>query len=176
MDVIELLKKEMLRRGYSLRTIKTYVACLKDFLRHCRKEPRKITKADVKEYLEKLSEKEKSGSTLNVHLSALIFLMRNILNKNFTAKIKYSRTPTKLPVVLSKDEVVNLINAIENEKHKLMIKLMYGAGLRVSELVNLRVRDFELENNFGWVRMGKGGKDRMFIVAESLKQELIYHI
>ena len=56
-----------------------------------------------------------------------------------------------------------------------MIKLLYSAGLRVSELVNLRVRDLELENNFGWVRSGKGNKDRMFILAGSLKEELIYH-
>src|SRR3989338_8971152 len=106
MDVIELLKKEMLRRGYSLRTIKTYVVCLKDFLKHCCKEPRKITKADVKEYLGRLHNKGKSRSTLNVSLSALVFLLKNILNKNFAVKISYSRTPKSLPVVLSKDEVV----------------------------------------------------------------------
>jgi len=173
MDVIELLKKEMLRRSYSVRTIKTYIECLREFLKCCHKEPRRITKSDVKEYLDKLQNKGKSGSTLNIHLSALIFLMKNILNKNFTAKIKYSRTPSKLPVVLLKEEIVRLINAIENEKHRLMIKLLYGAGLRVNELVSLRVKDFEFENNFGWVRGGKGNKDRMFVVAESLKQELI---
>ncbi len=53
-----------------------------------------------------------------------------------------------------------------------MIKLMYGAGLRVSELVNLRVNDLDLNNNFGFVRKGKGNKDRLFIVANSLKEEL----
>jgi len=176
MDVIELVKKEMLRRGYSLRTIKTYIECLKEFLKCCYKEPRKITKSDVRKYLDSLHNEGKSGSTLNIHLSALIFLMKNILNKNFTAKIKYSRTPKSLPVVLLKEEVASLINSIENKKHRLMIKLLYSAGLRVSELVNLRVKDFEFENNFGWVRRGKGNKDRMFIVAGSLKQELNYHI
>jgi len=176
MDVIELMKKEMLRRGYSLRTIKTYIGCLRDFLKCCHKEPRRITKSDVKEYLDRLYDKGKSGSTLNIHLSALIFLMKNILNKNFTAKIKYSRTPQSLPVVLSKEEVARMINAIENEKHKLMVKLLYSSGLRVSEFVNLRIRDFELENNFGWVRGGKGNKDRMFIVAELLKEEIMLHI
>ena len=57
-----------------------------------------------------------------------------------------------------------------------MVRLMYGAGLRVSELVNLKITDLDLENNYGWVRRGKGNKDRLFIIPESLKQELVSYI
>lgn len=155
MDIIEMMKKEMLRRKYSIRTIKTYVYCLKEFLKHCNKEPRKISKKDVKDYLYMLTEKGVSGSTINLHLNSLKFLMEEILNKSFMIKIKYSKTPKQLPIVLTKQEVEKLISAIENAKHSLMVKLLYSAGLRVSELTNLKVKDLEFENNYGWVRHEK---------------------
>jgi len=170
MDVLYLLRKEMLRRNYSNRTIKTYLDCIRQFLRTYKSEVRKISKSDVKNYLENLG--DKTGSTKNVHLSALIFLMKNILNKNFTSKLKYSRMPKTLPIVLSREEIHLLINSTDNEKHKLIVKLLYGSGLRVSEIVNLRVRDLDLENNYGWVRGGKGNKDRMFIVPKMLINEI----
>jgi integrase/recombinase XerD len=59
--------------------------------------------------------------------------------------IKYSKVPEKIPVVLSKEEVKGLFETIENKKHRLMIEMMYSAGLRVSELINLRIRDLEIE-------------------------------
>ena len=176
MDLQELMKKELLRRNYSLRTIKTYLYCLRKFLQYYKKEERKISKKDVKDYLDKLMNKNLSGSTINVNLNALKFLLEEILNKKFILKIKYSKTPKTLPIFLTKDEVIRLLNKIENEKHKLMIKLIYGGGLRVNELVNLKVKDLNFENNYGWVRQGKGNKDRLFIIPNSLKQELINYI
>src|SRR3989344_7259572 len=173
MDLIELMKKEMLRRKYSLRTIKTYRDCLNKFLLFCKKEPRKINKKDIKDYLNNLQERNKTGSTINIHLNALKFAMEEILNKNFMVRIKYSKTPKTLPTVLTKEETVKLIDSIENERHRLMIKLMYSAGLRVSELVNLKIIDLDLEKNYGWVRHGKGNKDRLFIIAGTLKEEIL---
>lgn len=177
MDVIEKLKKEGLQRGYSINTIKTYNFYLKKFLKFCHKEPRKFTKKDIKDYLDKLIKKGRSGNTINVNLQALKFLMENILNKRkYFYNIRYSKTPKRLPIVLTKQEVIDLINSIKNNKHKLMIKLMYSSGLRVSELVNLKVSDLNLINNFGYIRKGKGAKDRLFIIANSLKKELFDYI
>lgn len=177
MDIIELVKKEGLRRRYSTKTIKTYLVCIKNFLKYCDKEPRKFTKKDVRDYLNKLAEKDKAGSTINVNLQALKFMMEYILNKKkYFYNIRYSKVPRKLPIVLTKEEVITLINSIKNEKHKLMVKLMYSSGLRVSELLDLKVCDLNLINNFGWVRNGKGSKDRLFIIADSLKQEFLDHI
>ena len=176
MDLIELMKKEMLRRKYSFRTIKAYRDCLNKFLLFCKKEPRKITKKDIKDYLDNLQERNKTGSTINIHLNALKFAMEEILNKNFMVRIKYSKTPKTLPTVLTKEETVKLIDSIENERHRLMIKLMYSAGLRVSELVNLKIIDLDLEKNYGWVRHGKGNKDRILIIAESIKEELLNYV
>lgn len=177
MDIIEKFKKEALRRRYSLRTIQTYLFCIRNFLKFCPKEPKKFTKKDIRDYLELLSEKNKSGSTINVNLQALKFMMEYVLNKRkYFYNIKYSKVSRRLPTVLEKEEVISLINSIENNKHKLMIKLIYSAGLRVSELLNLKAEDLNLINNFGYVRKGKGNKDRLFIIADSLKQELFDYI
>jgi site-specific recombinase XerD len=172
MDIIESMKKELLRRKYSIKTVKIYIYYVKRFLNHIKKEPKRINISDVKEYLNFLS-KDNSGSTLNVNLMAIKFMMEEILHKRkYYYDIKFSKTPRKLPVVLTQEEVKNLIRTIDNPKQKLMIKLMYSSGLRVSELVRLKVKDLEIENGFGWVRGGKGNKDRLFIIARSIKEEL----
>ncbi len=142
----------------------------------CRKDPKDVNKKEIKKFLDKFVEKKSPGNTINVYLNALKFLYEQILNKKLTIKIKYSKTPQTLPTVLTKDETQILFKTITNKKHKLMIQLLYSAGLRVSELVKLKVQDIDLQNNQGWVRKGKGNKDRLFVIAESIKQELKNHI
>jgi len=177
LDIIESIKKEGFRRRYSLKTIKTYLFCIKNFLKSCQKEPKKFTKQDIKDYLNKIAEKGITGSTINVNLQALKFMMEYVLNKRkYFYNIKYSKISKKLPIVLNKEETINLINSIKNKKHQLMIKLIYSAGLRVSELLDLKVENLDLMNNFGYVRNGKGAKDRLFIIADSIKKELFDHI
>ena len=173
MDYIDSMKKELLRRKYSDKTIKTYIYCIRKFLKNSKKEPKKINKSDIINYLNSFIEKDFTGSTINVYLQSIKFLMEEVLHKKRAFyNIKYSKTPKTLPIVLSKEEIIKLISSIENRKHKLMIKLMYSAGLRVSELVHLKIQDLEIDKNYGWVRKGKGNKDRLFIIAKSIKQEL----
>jgi integrase/recombinase XerD len=172
MDIIELINKEGFRRKLSVQTIKAYCFCVGKFLVFCNKDPRKITKKDVREFMEYLADKGKSGNTLNVYLNAVKFMTEGLLFKNWRLDIRYSKVPKGLPTVLTKHEVLKLINSIENQKHKLMVSLMYSAGLRVSELVNLKAGDLEFDRNYGWVRHGKGNKDRIFILSEKLKEGL----
>lgn len=176
MDIPELIRKEGLRRGLSHKTIKTYRQCVKKFFMQCPKDPKEIKKQDIKDYLDKMIEKGSCGNTINVNLNALKFLYGQILNKRLMLRIKFSKTPKTKPVFLSKEEVLRLIDAIKNPKHRLMVKLIYSAGLRVNELVSLKPEHFDFKNNYGWVRKGKGNKDRMFMIAESLKKELAEHI
>jgi site-specific recombinase XerD len=172
MDIEEAVKRECKRRRYSGRTIKTYIYCINRFLKFAGKGIDKISKKDVRLFLESLSEKKLTGNTMNVYHMAIRFLFEDVLDKRIWVDIKYSKVPEKLPVVLSKEEVKKLFSVIKNPKHKLMIQLMYSAGLRVSELINLKINDIDLDKDYGWVRRGKGGKDRIFIVAKSLKSEL----
>lgn len=173
LDVLEKMRKEMMRRRYSVRTIKTYRGCVKRFLNSNHKDVRKYSKKDIREFLERLAEKGASGSTINVYLQALKFMMEYALNKRVWVDIRYAKDDRKrLPEALSKEEVLALFAAIDNPKHRLMVKLMYSAGLRVSELLDLRTRDLELSKGYGWVRKGKGRKDRLFVIAKCLNKEL----
>ena len=173
MDVIELIKKEGRRQGLSNKTIITYTFCVKKFMNYNKQEIKFIKKQDIKDYLDYLLDKGATGNTLNVYVSALKFLFSDVLTKRIMLNIKYSKTPKNLPTFLTKEEIKLLINSITNQKHQLMIKVMYSAGLRVSELLNLKLEDLESEKNYGWVIKGKGNKDRLFILASSLKQELL---
>lgn len=172
MDVLYEMELELRRRNYSPRTLETYLGCVKSFIRWFNKDIVHARRNNIKEFLDYLCSKGSSPSTLNVHLQAILFVFNNVLHKKMFVPIKYSRIPKKLPEVLTKEEVVRLFSTIRNEKHLLMVKLMYSAGLRISELVHLRIKDLEFDNNTGWVRKGKGGKDRIFIIANSIKEEL----
>ena len=168
-NIEEAVKRECKRRRYSDKTVKTYLYCINRFLRFIKKGINTISKKDVRLFLEHLSEKGKSGNTMNTYHMAIRFLFEDILDKRIWIDIKYSKVPEKLPIILSKEEVKKLFNAINNEKHRLMVQVMYSAGLRVSELINLKVKDLDIKKNYGFVRQGKGNKDRIFIISESLK-------
>lgn len=173
MDVLYNMKREMLRRKLSPRTVNTYLFWVKKFLMVNKdKEIREFSKKDVREFLYKLEERDVSGSTLNVVHNALRFMMIDVLHKACYLKIRYAKTSIKKPEYLTKEEVFRVLSVIQNSKHKLLVSLMYGAGLRVREVTHLKVTDFSFEENIGWVRGGKGNKDRPFIIPQKLKKEL----
>lgn len=176
MDVVYSMKREMFRRRYSIRTIKTYCYCLNRFLKICHKPVRKITKKDIRGFMENIMDRDVSGNTINVYWNAIKFFYREILHKNWIIRMGYAKTPLSVPEFLTKKEVLRLFEVIENKKHKLMLILMYSAGLRVNELVHLKPRDFDFKYNHGWVRHGKCNKDRLFIIAKKLKHPLIEYI
>ncbi|MCK4670605.1 MAG: tyrosine-type recombinase/integrase [Nanoarchaeota archaeon] len=172
-DVLYNMKREMLRRKLSPRTVKTYLYYVHKFLLTYKdKEPKQFSKKDVREFLYNMEQRDVSGSTLNVVHNALRFMMIDVLHKACYLKIKYAKTPKRQPQYLTKKEVNRVLYVITNPKHKLLVSLMYGAGLRVREVTRLRVTDFSFEENIGWVRSGKGNKDRPFIIPRSLKHEL----
>jgi len=176
MDVAGLITKEGWRLGRSPRTIKTYIYVVEKFLRTYHKEPHQVTKRDIENHLLRLQERNSSGNTMNVHLNALKFFYERVLKKKLTVNIEFAKVRKSLPTVLSKEETSALFSAISNPKQQLMVKLLYASGMRVSELASLRVRDLEFNNNYGWVRNGKGGKDRLFIIAKKLKNEILARI
>jgi integrase/recombinase XerD len=168
-DVDKAVRKECNRRRFSHKTTKTYLYGIHRFLDFTGKDLGKISKKDVRLFLEHLSEKGLAGNTLNTYHMAIRFFLVDVLDKKIWVDIKYSKTPQRLPTVLSKGEVKRLFEAINNEKHRLMVEVMYSAGLRVSEIVNLRVRNLEIDKGYGFVRAGKGNKDRLFILSDKLR-------
>jgi integrase/recombinase XerD len=125
-----------------------------------------LSKKDALEFLTNLSERKVAGNTMNVYHMAIRFFLEDILHKNMKLNIKYSKRPEKIPVFLTKEEVKRLIGKISNWKHRLMIEVLYGGGLRVSELLNLKVGDLLIDNGYGFIRQGKGRKDRIFVLSK----------
>ncbi|MEK6967087.1 MAG: site-specific tyrosine recombinase/integron integrase [Nanoarchaeota archaeon] len=169
--MLEDLETELQLRGVSEHTAKAYLSHNARFLKWIKKEPKDISEDDVKRFIGSLIKKRLSQNTIALIKAALKFYYGEILNKN-VVHFKTAKISKKLPTVLSKDEVKNLINSAKNGKSKLMLKMLYSSGLRVSELVHLKHEDLESKEKIGWVRSGKGRKDRLLILSDSLIAEL----
>ncbi len=176
MNITELITKTGLRQGLSRNTLKTYCYCVERFFRICRKNPYALRKQDLLEYMDKLIEHNAPGNTVNVQINALKFFYEQVLHRRLTINLPIQKVPKRLPYFLQKEQVMLMLHHIDNPKHQLMIALLYGTGMRVSELTHLRVQDFVFSSNYGWVRQGKGKKDRLFIIPEKLKEKLQEYI
>jgi len=166
---LEALRRELLLRNYSPRTIKAYTYCVNPFLEFASDNPVGLSDEDVKSFILLKKAEDLAPKTLNLYISAIKFLYRHVLKSERQIDIKFSKTPRKLPVVLTKKEVHAILDEVRNPKHKLMLSLIYGSGLRVSEVVRLRVRDVDLEKMVLYIRQSKGMKDRMSVVSEKLR-------
>lgn len=158
---IEELQKYMRVAGYSSRTIESYTRCIKE-----------IGESDLMEFLDKLAKKGHSGFTLNQYHSAYKLYVTKIIGKKWNAPFPYSKRHKILPVVLNRDEITVLLDALKNNKHRLMLALAYGGGLRVSEVIKLKVQDIDLNNLSLTVRSGKGKVDRLSIIPEKFSPDL----
>lgn len=160
------LKTELELRGFSKQTLRSYISANKRFLNFIKKQPKEITEDNVKEYMGHLiSEKGLSPRSLALNKAALKFLYDEVLKKNIV-NFKTPKISKNLPVVLSKTEIQNLLATPKNFKHRLILTLMYSSGLRVSEVAKLRKNELELDEKIGWVRSGKGKKDRLIILSD----------
>ena len=174
--MLKKLETELKLRGFSERTVDTYVRHNRLFLEALKKQPEEVTEDDVKNYMADLmAVKKLSGKTVSLKKSALKFLYDEMMKKNIV-NIKTPKTSKQIPEVLSREEIKKLIDAAPTSKTRLVIKLLYSTGLRVSELVNLKIKDFNLEDKSGWVRKGKGSKDRFFTLSPLLIDELNQYI
>jgi integrase/recombinase XerD len=152
-------------------TLRNYLDANKQLLNHSNKQPSLINQQDVKLYLAD-NMTEKSSSSTILFLAAIKFAYTSLLQADPTSGIKRPKNQKKIPVVLTKQEVQNLIKSTFTTKSNLIIQLLYSSGLRVSEIVNLKPTDIDFAENTGWVREGKGQKDRMFILSEKLSRKL----
>jgi len=158
-------------RGFSDNTIKTYITVNTLFLKWVKKQPEEVLEQDIKDYLADLISKDMATSSIALKKAALKFLYDEVLKKSIV-NLKTPKIPRKIPVILTKEEIRNLIDAASNPKSKLIIQFLYSTGLRLSELIKLKVDDLEMGERVGWVRKGKGNKDRIFILSNTLTREL----
>lgn len=170
------LEQEMKLKGFSQKTIKSYLYYITDFSRFTNKKLCKVNTQDIRSYLEKLIDQKKSQSTINITYSALKLYFEKNLRRKFFINIPRVKKTKKLPHVLTTSEVKKILSPVQNVKHKLMLATIYSAGLRVSELPRVKVKDLDLESRLIRIRQGKGGKDRMSIISEDLSEVLKKYI
>jgi len=168
---IKKLETELKLRGFSDKTLKAYSFYNQKFLEFIKKSPEEVTEDDIKSFMAKKIDEKRSAKTLATIKAALKMFYDEILKKNIV-NFPTPKIEKKLPTVLTREEVKNLILSAKNKKHKLILMLLYSSGLRISELTNLKVGDLELDEGIGWVRKGKGKKDRLFIISKKLIEEL----
>jgi len=166
------IEDELKLRNYSRKTIKSYLGCLSDYFRYLKNIKKDSDATLIKKYLLEKQTAGQSSQTINLHLNAIKYFYREIMKSAVAVDLKFSKVSKKLPVVLSRSEIEKVLNSIRNEKHRLMVALAYGSGLRVSEVINLRVGDVNLDELTVHIKDAKGGKDRLTIFPEKLKADL----
>lgn len=171
-ELLEKIKDELRLRNYSRKTIRSYLFCLGEYFKHIKIVKKNPEIAAIKKYLLEKQDRGQSSQTINLHLQAIKYFYREIMENASPIDIKFAKTASKLPVVLSRNEIKQIIDSIENKKHKLLISLSYGAGLRVSEAINLKNKDINLEELTIHIKGAKGNKDRMTIFSEKIKPDI----
>ena len=161
-------------RNYAPTTVRCYIRSVAEFAQHFNKPPDQLGPEEIRAWqLYLLNEKRVKLSTYIQAVCALRFFYQNTLHRKIEIdRIPLPRYEKKLPVILSKAEVKALLEAPKNLKHRAMLATMYGAGLRVSEVANLKVSDLDRDRRVIWVRGGKGHKDRQVMLAEPLREVL----
>jgi len=162
------LKQEIEIRNFSSKTAKSYLNSLDKFLEFAKdKELREKT---VKNYIQ-IKIKNYNPSTIAHEIFAIQFFFLNVLGRKiYIPRPKRNKT---IPEILTKEEIKQMIDITTNIKHSLILKVLYGCGLRVSELINLKKEDINFQENLIHVKLGKGKKDRFVCIPDSLKRELL---
>jgi site-specific recombinase XerD len=165
-------------RHYSRRTEQAYSAWIRRFIVfHGKRHPRDLGEREVTAFVSHLAELGVSASTQNQALSAILFLFEVVLGERlgWMNEIVRAQRPVRLPVVLSRPEVSALLSRLRGPTW-LMASLLYGAGLRLLECAELRVKDINFDRGELTIRDGKGGKGRVTMLPAAVKEPLLDHL
>lgn len=177
--LLDQVRSSLRLKHRSPKTEKAYVYWIKQFIFfHSKRHPAEMGTPEITEFLSHLAEKRKvSASTQNQAFNALIFLYKHVLEIELKGRINSVRAKQtlRLPVVMSREEVSRVLSTM-NGTNRLMAGLLYGCGMRLNEVVSLRVKDIDFASDLITIREGKGGKDRTVMMPESLKPALAEQI
>lgn len=173
MDVyLKKLEDELRLRKYSAKTVKSYIACVAEYLHYKQSGFESVDTDSIKHYLLSKINKNMSSQTINQNLQAINFFCWNVLKYRGKIDIRFAKTPSKLPIVLSRNEIIKIIDSMNNAKHKLLISLSYASGLRVSEVMNLKIKDLNLSELIIHIKGAKGNKDRITVFPEKIREDI----
>jgi integrase len=161
-------------RGFSVRTHESYLAAVTDLARHVHRSPDKIGIEEIRGHFEYLAtERSLSGASCRLFLNGIRFLYRQVLDRpGFDLDIPIPKKAQRIPELLTRAEVGRILSACANPKHRMMFTLCYGCGLRLSELVSVKVRDIDGERRLLRIEQGKGAKDRLVPLSDTLLVQL----
>ncbi len=177
--IIEEYRKAIEARHYSKRTLEIYTTWVTRYIKFfAPRSPARLGEEEINQFLTHLAVKETvSSSTQNQALAALLFLYRYVFNRpvDGLGEVIRAQKPKRLPIVLSRDEIRVILEHLHDDKW-LAAKLMYGTGIRLMECLSLRVQDIDFNQNQIMIRSGKGAKDRVTMLPESLKKPIKDHL
>lgn len=166
--------KAMQTRGFSVRTHESYLNAVTDLARYFHRSPDQLGLDDLRRYFEYLAtERCLSGASCRLFLHGIRFLYLQVLGWSaFDVAIPIPKKAQRIPELLTRSEVGRILSACANPKHRMMLTLCYGCGLRLGELVSLKVRDIDGERKLLRVEQGKGAKDRLVPLSDTLLAQL----
>lgn len=158
-------------KGFSRQTIKSYYYNVRRFLEFVEKSGLNLNNDGVKSYLLTLN---LSVNSARLQYASLRFFFSEVLKQPFTTQeIPIKKKEKSLPKLLSQEQIKKMIDSSDNLKHRLVVKLLYSSGLRLQELIDLKRKDLDFDRNVIYVRKGKGRKDRITLMSESLRLDLL---
>lgn len=171
-DILNKSKRVLKLKNYSTKTLKTYLLYIKEYIRFSKNAGIKNKQKAIEEFLLDKHKRQQSPQTINLALNAIKFLYAKVLKDPQKIDLKFAKRSKKLPVVLSHAEIEKIIEATDNAKYKLMISLGYACGLRVSEVINLKVADLHIDELVVHIKNAKGKKDRISVLPKKLQNDL----
>jgi site-specific recombinase XerD len=176
-NYIEKLEYRMKLKGFSPKTIKSYTYNTQNFLNFIKINPEKVSKEDIESHFANLIKKGYMSASIKLNYASIKFFFTWVIPRNIDfVKIDTPKKEKKLPKVLSKKDILSMIDNTENLKHKLLLEILYSSGLRVGEAVNLKISDIDVDRNIIRVNQGKGSKDRQSILSKKLKEDLLKYL
>lgn len=173
--LLEVVRQSLRTKHYSIRTEQVYLGWIRRFVAfHGRRHPRDLGAVEVTAFLSDLAVAGNvSASTQSQALSAILYLYRDVMGMDlpWLQDVVRAKRPRKLPVVLSRDEVQRLLLQADGEAG-LVVRLLYGTGMRILEACRLRIQDVDMDRRIITIRDGKGAKDRVTVLPGSLMDEL----
>ncbi len=166
----------MLVRGFAARTHQSYLGAVEGLARYYHRSPEQLGTVEVQDYfLYLVKERHLAPASCRLALNGIRFLYKDVLHQAFEAKIQVPKRPQRIPELLTRKEVAAILEACLNRKYRMMLTVCYGCGLRVSELIHLKVRDIDGERRLLRIDQGKGAKDRMVEIPETLLRQLRHY-
>jgi site-specific recombinase XerD len=169
-----MMLEELQRRNLSQLTVHCYLRAVEEFALFFKRPPDQLGPEHIRQYQAHLfTERKLDANTVSQHLAALRFFYNKTLKRNWSVEeTPYPKRPIRLPDVLSREEVQRLIDAADSPLHRVWLMMLYAAGLRREELVQLKVSDIDSSRMLIHVHQGKGNKDRDIMLSPKLLEEL----